>query len=378
MVRTLLVNWVYYRPVGHALEGLKVANGYFLGNDNLEVSVLLNSEMPFELVELCPWIKSVYTADVHELAERGSDADCLKAIPPVWDYIVSDDRLIHSESSYTSELLAANHVIVDYLKARIWKGCRQPAINDAPLYLKDAKMRFQLPQQGPGMIEKYNHPGLKVCILPAGSNSDHIYPQSGWWISLMETITSSFPDVKFFVTGARTNQGNRSQSYTLSDDDVNMISESRDNSVNCFDIGIINQVVLLSHCDLLISPHSGFSFLASCVNTPWLAISGARWPEYFYNHIRFYSVLPSCTKYPCYTGMKKSCSENISYGKPVECMEPVQLNDKIPDIIDGIKKLINPGFRYHDSVKLYKSKVVAGKYPLSNFWTFDMSFSIID
>lgn len=28
MERTLLLNWVYYYPVGHAVEALKVAKGY--------------------------------------------------------------------------------------------------------------------------------------------------------------------------------------------------------------------------------------------------------------------------------------------------------------------------------------------------------------
>lgn len=69
MTKTLLVNWVYYRPVGHALEGFKVARDYFEVNKDFKISVLLNSEMPYETGALCPWIDKVYTTDVKELSE---------------------------------------------------------------------------------------------------------------------------------------------------------------------------------------------------------------------------------------------------------------------------------------------------------------------
>ena len=124
MTRTLLVNWVYYRPVGHALEGLKIARGYFEANNDLKISVLLNSEMPYEIGALCPWIDKIYTADVKELAECGLQAKCLEKIPVHWDYVGSDDRLMHSLDSYTDELKAANLTIIQFLKARLFKGNR--------------------------------------------------------------------------------------------------------------------------------------------------------------------------------------------------------------------------------------------------------------
>lgn len=375
-MKTMLVNWVYYRPVGHALEGLKVANGYFQANSELEVSILLNSEMPAELGDLCPWIKKVYPADVTELALKGPEAGCLKQIPVEWDYVVSDDRLVHSVSSYTPELLNANRIITDHFKARVWKGCRQPAINGAPPYRKDSVMRFQLPGAVRQAASEYAHQGLKICILPAGSNADNIYPEPEWWVKLMDSITEAFGDVHFYITGATSRQGNRSQSYLLSAEDIGYITGSRANITSCFDIGIVNQVALLEYCDLLISPHSGFAFLAGCVDTPWLALSGARWPEYFFNHVAFYSVLPDCKLYPCYTGMKQGCKDNISKGKPVECMQQVNLSNKIPEIIDGIKTLTGGSFTYSDSIAMYRKNVITGGYPLSNFWTFDLSFDI--
>jgi hypothetical protein len=178
------------------------------------------------------------------------------------------------------------------------------------------------------------------------------------------------------MTGAKSKDRNRSESYTFSENDITQILGEVDNVENCFDIGIVNQIALLEYCDLLISPHSGFAFLASCVNTPWLSISGARWPEYFYNHIRFYSVLPSCKKYPCYTGMKEECLTEMENGNPVICMSINELDKKIPQIIEGIKLLKDDVFTYKDSIELYRKNVLKSGYPLANFWTFDGSFSI--
>jgi ADP-heptose:LPS heptosyltransferase len=377
MTKTLLVNWVYYRPVGHALEGMKVARDYFEADRELKISLLLNSEMPYEIAALCPWIEKVYIADVKALAEYGMGAKCLEEIPVNWDYVVSDDRLMHSLNSYTEELKSANQTIIKYLQAGIWKGNRFfPQDENIPQIKLDTEMRFEVPESAKEFIAKYSHNGLKIGILPAGSNADRIYPEARWWVKMMEAVTNSFPDVMFYITGTKSKEGNRSESYTFSDEDINLILSEIGNVENCFDIGIINQIALLEYCDLLISPHSGFAFLAGCVNTPWLSISGARWPEYFYNHIRFYNLLPSCKKYPCYTGMKEECVTEMKTGNPVVCMSTKELDKKIPEIIQGIKLLTDDDFTYEDSIELYRKSVLKSGYPLDNFWTFEGSFSI--
>ena len=379
MAKTMLINWVYYRPVGHALEGFKVARDYFEVNRDFKISVLLNSEMPYEISTLCPWIEKVYIADVKELAEYGMSANCLKSIPPIWDFVISDDRLVHSYDSYSEELKSANQTIVEYLQAEIWKGNRLfPQGENMPKIKFDTEMRFVVPESAREFIKEYKHNKLKICILPAGSNADRIYPEANWWVKMMELVTNNFPNVRFYMTGAKNKNVNRSESFTFSEDNIKLILKEVGNVENCFDIGIINQIALLEYCDLLISPHSGFAFLAGGVNTPWLTISGARWPEYFFNHIKFYSVLPSCKKYPCYTGMKVKCTDEMKSGNPVICMSTKNLDKKIHEIITAIKKLRDDNFNYQDSIELYREKVLKSGFPLANFWTFDGSFSIIE
>jgi hypothetical protein len=56
----LLLNSVFYNPVGHVAESLKVAKGLADCNAGTAVSLLLNATAPYELAEACPWIARVY------------------------------------------------------------------------------------------------------------------------------------------------------------------------------------------------------------------------------------------------------------------------------------------------------------------------------
>jgi len=49
-----------------------------------------------------------------------------------------------------------------------------------PHIKSDTEMRFVLPENAKEFIAKYSHNGLKICILPAGSNADRIYPEVRW------------------------------------------------------------------------------------------------------------------------------------------------------------------------------------------------------
>ena len=40
---------------------------------------------------------------------------------------------------------------------------------------------------------------------------------------------------------------------------------------------------------------------ALAVGTPWLTISGGRWPEYYFNGVPFYSLLPDPDRFPPYS-----------------------------------------------------------------------------
>ncbi|PIN93585.1 hypothetical protein COU61_00770, partial [Candidatus Pacearchaeota archaeon CG10_big_fil_rev_8_21_14_0_10_35_13] len=87
--KTLLLNYVYYNPVGHVVEALKLTKGIHEGNKekNIEIHLILNKKTAYELTEACDWIKKTYTMDLEEVWKKGKKASCLKRIPRRWDYV---------------------------------------------------------------------------------------------------------------------------------------------------------------------------------------------------------------------------------------------------------------------------------------------------
>src|ERR1700730_12058467 len=89
---TLLVNFWYAHPVGHAIEALRYCLGYKRANPGMQVSLALNYATPHELGRLCPFIEATYP-----IRRRFPDhrADPLRApprIPRDWDWVVDDAR----------------------------------------------------------------------------------------------------------------------------------------------------------------------------------------------------------------------------------------------------------------------------------------------
>ena len=120
--KTLLLNWIYYRPVGHAVEAMAAAADYAAANPDLEVHLLLNDQTAVELADYCPWVRRAYAIDVEQVAVNGQAASCLKDLPREWDYIVSSERLRHNYSSYSQALLRCHAIVDEITSARIWRG----------------------------------------------------------------------------------------------------------------------------------------------------------------------------------------------------------------------------------------------------------------
>src|ERR1043166_8039074 len=90
-MKTLLLHWIYYNPVGHAVEAIKVAKALHDSNPGLEVSVTLSGATPHELTRACPWIKHTYPIKQVEILREGERARCLRRIPRTWDYVITNN-----------------------------------------------------------------------------------------------------------------------------------------------------------------------------------------------------------------------------------------------------------------------------------------------
>jgi len=354
------LNWVYYYPVGHAVEAFKTAKGLWNANADVEIHLLLNARTPVELAAGCDWIERVYPIEVEEFAEgRGAGAARLAAIPREWDFIVNDHRVTMSPFALQEPLRRFHEAAGAWFQARIWRGGQHEVGrgDGGPGYEKNATIRMQAPAEARRFVEGFDAARVKVAVVPGGSSEPGIYPGVAWWARALAALGAEWPEAEFYVTGKSGADG-RSTTSGFPRAAVETLRRAGARVHDCFDIGLWNQVALVEWCDVLIAPHTGFAFLAPSVGTPWLAISGARWPECYFNEVPFYCVLPECAEYPCWQGMRAECGARLAADGRVVCMEE-ELDGRIPELVAGLRRLLSPAFSFEAAWALYQERIAA-------------------
>ncbi|MDE1865090.1 MAG: hypothetical protein KGH94_00405 [Candidatus Micrarchaeota archaeon] len=363
--RKLLVNHVYYRPVGHALEGLKFARGFLAANKNLEIHLALNKKTPTELAAGAPWLKKVYPIDLDEVAKKGKKAACVAKIPKEWDYIVTnysprseykDAKTLDPEAEGLVRYLdIVDNVLVSHnSRGAIYNRTELPK----SLKYRRTKLTLEVPRKAKTFARRYRFNGLKICMLLGGSAGPKYYPAIGSWEKVIRALNAEFPGLRVYVTGVSRQKAGRTVTKAYSKEGIQELIGKFDNVVDCYDIGLWNQVALLQECDLLIAPHSGFAFLASCVGRPWLALSGGNWPEYFFNETPFYSVLPDDPYFP-YHCVGRYGDDNVAKmkRKHIPSFEPRRFERRIPEIVKGVKLLLDKRFTYERALEWNKKNI---------------------
>ncbi|HEY3869289.1 MAG TPA: glycosyltransferase family 9 protein [Actinocrinis sp.] len=362
----VLLNHVYYSPVGHVVEAIRYARGLHEGNSGSEIHVALGEGAPAELCDACPWIARTYRVRL-EGGELGGVSD-----PPLlreWDYVL-DNNLIQLETAspgllgrpddYVQELGREEELALAYYartEREFIVGGRgvlfpEMTLPDGLGYVPDAHIDLEIPQESRAFAKQYEHEGPKIAVLPAGSGHARIYPEAGTWAAVIRALGQRFPAARFYLTGARTTAARHTSTTAYTPEQIAGIVASSDRITDCYDMGLWNQVALLEQCDVLISPHSGFSFLAPCVGTPWLAISGGNWPEYFFNDVPFYSVLPDDPDYP-----HLGTIEGLEDGPRIPCMEHRRLVRRIPEIVNAAAFLLDPETTYEEAARRHRDNV---------------------
>lgn len=367
--QTLLINWLYFHPVGHAVEGFAAAAEYYAVNPDLEIHLLLNSRTPVELAESCPWVAKCYSININEVAAKKESANCLQELPREWDYIVSSERW-RNQKLYSRKLFVCHKIIDTLFKARFWQGVRGDkgsGIEAAPIFLPGAKFKMTPSESARRYADRFKQQDLIFSVLLAGSSSEKIYPKVSWWKRLFQQMNKVFPQALFLILGYTKGKSGRTTTHAYSQAELEDLF-AIPNAVNCYDIGLVNQLALIELSDLFISPHTGFAFLAPCVGTRWLAISGVRWPDPTFASMPFYSVLPSCSKYPCFADMKAECRIRIGLNQSVLCMSK-ELDRRIPEVIEGAKQLLNPDFDLSTAINTYKTSAIEKNVCLDRLYT---------
>lgn len=370
----ILINHIYYNPVGHVLEALKMAKGFFNANKKIEIHVALNKDTTYELANACPWIKKVYAVDTQDILKNGEKSKSFKAIPKKWDYVLHELRILgEAEVNITRKGFVNYYQLAQKTFDARWQGnlWEKEKYPKKLKYKPNSKIELKLPERSLDFAKKkYCHKGPKICIMLGGSAGRAYYPSIQTWIKIIKLLNKKIPNLKIYITGISESKEGRTSTQAYAKKEIEQL-ERLEYVINAYDIGLWNQLALLKGCNVFISPHTGFAFLAPCVNTPWLAISGGDWPEYFFNDVPFYSVFPDDKNYP-YVGKGEWTKHGDKEHKEIiQTMSPESLDKKIPEIVKYTKILIDKKLTYKDSVKLHVKNIKKKGFDIRKFGPLD-------
>ncbi len=355
---TLLVNYWYAHPVGHALEGMRYALGYKVANPGLRIGLLLNGATAVELARLCPFVDEVYAVPFTGFLEIEADpVEALVGVPRSWDWVVENHRTRERSHAGFRGFRAFFDAAHAHLEPRHPIGI---AGREPPAYEPHQQLRLDLPPEARAAAAATIGRGRRaISIVPAGSSGDRsLYPSSTSWKLILRALSERYPEAAFLLIGKTTNDG---QTTTRIDrGEVESLLAAVPAAVDCFDRPLLEQVALVEASDLLVSPHTGFSFVASTVGTPWLAISGGSWHEYFFNGEPVYSLLPDPQRFPpfAWAGLGDEPLQVIDEdedgeGPRTPSMSAARIRQDLPELLHASELLIEKRLSYEDALADY-------------------------
>jgi hypothetical protein len=361
---TLLVNYWYAHPVGHALEGMRYALGYKTANPDLRVSLLLNAATAVELGHLCPFIDEVYAVPFTGFIEPDADpVAALAGVPRTWDWVVENPRARQSSHDGFRGFRAFFDASHKHLQSRHPVGV---AGAEPPAYTPHQQLRLDLPRDARAAAAAILRAGRpRIAVVLAGSSADrHLYPSAASWELILTALSQQYPDAAILLIGKTTPDGRTTT--RVEQGEVERLLAGVPAAVNCFDRPLLEQVALVEACDLLVSPHTGFSFVASTVGTPWLAISGGNWHEYFFNGELVYSLLPDPERHApfAWSGLGTSPlavipEDNDGEGPRTPSMSIGRIREDLPELLAASQLLIEKRLSYEDALAAYFPRLLA-------------------
>jgi len=208
-----------------------------------------------------------------------------------------------------------------------------------------------------------------MAIMLAGHKDVEFFPSLGSWKKIIDALYKTYGDNLSIYLIGKLAKSDKQTSSGVERQVVDEILKNFPRSVDCFDLGLLNQLAIIKDCDVFISPHSGFGFAVMCVGTPWLTLSGGTWPEYFYNGIPFYSVLPDPIKHPCYREKNDFIVKDIDGTKRIASMTVNRINDDLEKIVKAAGILINKKWSFEECLAFHL-KEMEQFYP-DKIWSFD-------
>ena len=365
---TLLLNWLFYEPVGHLVEALQHAHGYHRANPEFELHLFLNVATPIELAEALPWVTRVHALDLDELAAQGAAAPCLHGVPSRFDYVISDPRTrpgAFIEGWDEAPLIRAQALLHELYPADEYSQgwgdfSGLPAAATAGLsYQREAQLLLPLPESALRLAARCDDGMPWICVMLGGGGGQLRSPTADAWLALLRALEAAVPGARFLLTGVSESERGRSFTRDWPPGAAESICRALAHAELAYDVGLWNQLALIARCRFFVSPHTGFGFLPQLVGTPWLAISGCPWPEYLWNGVPFYSALPDCDSYPSETQIEHGCGARLHAGLRPACMEDRSITARLDDIRKGAALLCDPRFDFETARALHARKLGA-------------------
>ena len=128
---------------------------------------------------------------------------------------------------------------------------------------------------------------------------------------------------------------------------------------------------MVEACDVFLSPHTGFGLAALAVGTPWLALSGGRWFEYFFN-VPFRSVIPDTDRYPSFTQFAAPVMSDEDNGPRTPSMSERRVREDLGRIVAGARDLLTGSLTYEQALRDYFAALLAAHDgDASAIWSID-------
>ena len=314
----LLVNFFYAPPVGHAVEALHYCLGHHLADPTRQVAVALNA-----------------------------------LFPGLRDYYKTSDQLLRAT------------------RGRSYVGSRLPG------YVSHYQLRFELPESARAAAARRLAPSAggsgagRIAIMPAGSGQRSQYPSARSWLLILDALADAFPEIQIALIGKHTRDTRTTTS--LAPSELAALVAHRTQPLDCFDIGLAEQLAVTEACDLFLAPHTGFGMAALAVGTPWLALSGGRWFEYFFNRVPFRSIIPDCERYPSFTQFAPGLVvDDDGDGARTPSMTGARVRDDLDRLIASAREMLDGSLSYERSLRDYFSDLTAAHGgDTSAIWSID-------
>ena len=370
----LLIDFYFAHPVGHVIEALRYALGYHRADPALGIGLVLNGRSPTELASLVPYVEACYPVGDSLDFLRGGDARrAIAHVPREWDWVVDDARRDHPGLRAMFPGLAAYYTAADthFLATR----ARGVAGATPPAYLPHQQVVLDLPEASRAHARRRlggRRPA--IAVMPGGSDLRAMYPSAASWEKILRALATQHPDAVFCLVGKlATADGRTSTQFTRGE--IARLLRAVERGVDVFDLPLVDQLAIVEACEVFIAPHTGFGMAALAVGTPWLALSGNRWPEYFYNQVPFYSVLPDPGRFPCYQQLEPGpplVADRDGEGPRSPSMCADRIDDDLDELLHAAGLLIGRRLSYEQAMVGHFRRVQRffhGRAPL--IWSVD-------